>query len=82
MTMQGIDEAIKTGETIHRLMDEDVEIDCLVRQRANEIRLLVYRICDLVNMPYPQIRGGQMGGVAGYIASLPLILDDDFGEEG
>jgi hypothetical protein len=80
-TTKGIDEAIRTGETIHQLMDEDVEIDCLIRTRAKEIRMLVYRICDLVNMPYPDIRGGQMGGVAGYIASIPLIMDEEEDEE-
>jgi hypothetical protein len=78
--MNGIDEAVRTGEMIHQMMDEDVEIDSVIRQRAMEIRLLVYRICDMVDMPYPKIRGGCMGGVAGYIASIPLIMEDDFGD--
>jgi hypothetical protein len=78
---EGIDDAIKTGEMIHQLMDDDVEIDSIVRARAREIRELVYRICDLVNMPYPKIRGGSMGGVAGYIASIPLIMEEDFGDD-
>jgi hypothetical protein len=63
--------AIQGGTHIQDLMDDDCELDGIVRRKANEIRLIVYQICDLVDLPYPEIHQGTMGGLAGYIASIP-----------
>jgi hypothetical protein len=68
-----------TASYIEQLMAKDPEIDLVVRRIAKQMRMEVYRLCDTLDISYPSLHNGGMGGLAGFITSIPDIGgEDDF----
>jgi hypothetical protein len=71
-------DAIRVGMRIRTLADSDVELDQALRRRGAEIRMQVYKACDMLGMPYPT-DGSDIGAYAGFFACMDAPID--FGEE-